>query len=69
MLDGKPAPVISKEVTLSAELEPTGTGTKLTFTSEMVPAGLLKAVMIKTVAKPRIAAAIDEALERIAGMK
>jgi uncharacterized protein YndB with AHSA1/START domain len=66
LLDGKPAPVLSKEVTLSVQLEPVGGGTKVILASEMVPAGALKGMMIKAVAKPRIAQAMEEALERIA---
>jgi uncharacterized protein YndB with AHSA1/START domain len=66
-LDGKPAPRISQEVTLTIELHPAGAGTRIVLTSRNVPSGLAAALLLRVVAAPRIRKSLNQALQNLAG--
>jgi len=65
LVDGRPAPAISKEVIVSVRLEPAGTATNVILLSQNTPGNILKALLITLMAKPRIRRAFDQALENI----
>jgi uncharacterized protein YndB with AHSA1/START domain len=67
-LNGKPAPRISKEVTVTVELQPVGAGTKVRLISRHVPSGFFGALMLRLVGGPRIRKGFDRALDKLSGM-
>ena len=60
LLDGKPAPNISKETYFSISLSPIDKGTIVTLQSENYPDNFFKGLLLRLIAKRRI----DEALEK-----
>lgn len=67
-MDGKPAPRISTDVTVTIRLEPTHPGTRITLESCNVPSGLVAAWLLRLVAARRIGRAFDRALGTLAAM-
>ena len=65
-LGGRPAPRISKDVTVSVELQPAGAGTRVVLSASHVPNGGVAGLMLKLVAAPRIRRAFDRALANLA---
>lgn len=63
---GRPAPRVSKEVTVSIELEAAGAGTKVMLTSRHLPNGPMGGLILSLVAAPRIRRAFDRALTNLA---
>jgi uncharacterized protein YndB with AHSA1/START domain len=64
-IDGKPAPRISTDVTMTIELHPAGAGTRIVLTSKNVPSGVASALMLRVVAAPRIRKSLTLALENL----
>ena len=67
LIDGKPAPAISKETYFTVTLLPNEKGTSVILQSENYPAGFFKGLLIRLIAKPRIDAAIKKSLEILSG--
>jgi uncharacterized protein YndB with AHSA1/START domain len=67
-LDGKPAPKISASVIVTVDLQPVGGGTRMTLSSQHVPAGLFGALMLRMIGAPKIRRAFDSALARLSEM-
>lgn len=63
---GRPAPRISKEVSVTIALHPMGAGTKVVLTSINIPNGRLGSLILRLVAAPRIRRAFDRALANLA---
>ena len=67
-LDGKPAPKISREVLVTVDLQPAGSGTKMVLTSRHVPSGAFGAILLRLFGGPRIRKSFDLALARLSEM-
>ena len=67
-LDGKPSPRVSKEVIVTVELQPVGSGTHVVITSSHVPSGVFAALMLRLIGGPRIRRAFDRALAKLSEM-
>lgn len=67
-LDGKPAPKISREVTVTVDLEPAGSGTRMVLRSRHIPSGAFGALLLRLVGGPRIRKSFDQALARLSEM-
>jgi hypothetical protein len=65
-LNGKAAPGLSREVTVTIHLETIGPGTLVALRSQNVPSGILAALVLRLVARRRIRRAFDRALENLA---
>ena len=61
-IDGKPAPVFSREVRISIALKSVGLGTQVTLRSSQVPVGPLAAILVRFIAVRRVARAFDRAM-------
>jgi hypothetical protein len=66
-LAGRPAPRISKEVSVTIELQPAGAGTRVVLTANLVPNGIMGSLVLRLVAARRIRRAFDRALANLAG--
>ena len=67
LINGKPAPSISKQVFFTIRLSPNDNGTLVTMLSENVPGNFFKGILIRIIAKPRIDAALKKSLEILSG--
>jgi uncharacterized protein YndB with AHSA1/START domain len=65
-VDGKPAPVISREVTVTVDLDPVGAGTRVTLESRQVPSGVLAGLWLRLFVARRVGRAFDRALQNLA---
>jgi hypothetical protein len=63
LLNGRKAPLISKQTYFTVKLLPDGNGTNVTLQSENYPANFIKGLLIRLIAKPRIDMAIKKSLE------
>jgi len=61
-IDGKPAPVFSRDVRISIALKSAGAGTLVTLRSTHVPVGPLSAILVRFIAARRVARAFDRAI-------
>jgi len=61
-IDGKPAPIFSREVRISIALKSVGAGTQVTLRSSQVPVGPLAAILVRFIAVRRVARAFDRAM-------
>jgi uncharacterized protein YndB with AHSA1/START domain len=67
-LDGKAAPMISREVEFSIQLDALKDGTRVQLSSRHVPDGVLKGLIIRLVAAPGIARMMERSLDRMTVM-
>ncbi len=67
MLDGRPAPKISKQVEGWIELEPdpSGAGTRIRLIARQTPSNIFAGIIIRHVAAKRIGANMQESLSRL----
>ena len=63
LINGKPAPAISRETYFTIELSPAGKNTTVTLKSENYPGSFFKGLLIRMIAKARISAAMNKSLE------
>jgi hypothetical protein len=66
-IDGRTPPRISKEVSVSLDLQSVGAGTKVVLTAVHVPNGMMAGMILRLVAAPRVRRAFDRALANLAG--
>jgi hypothetical protein len=60
-IDGKPAPIFSRDVRISIELKSVGAGTQVTLRSSQRPVGPLCALLVRFIGARRVARAFDRA--------
>ena len=65
-LDGKPAPRMSRQTEFHVQLRPLGERTRVTLTSRQQPGNMLKGLLIRLIAAPRIARMMERSLDRLA---
>jgi uncharacterized protein YndB with AHSA1/START domain len=65
-LDGKPAPKISAETEFRIEVEAIGRDVLIRLRSRQVPGSWLNGIIVRLVARPRVARMLDESLNRLA---
>ena len=64
-LDGRQAPRISRQIEFCIQLEPVGQRTRVELVSRHVPDNVLKGLLIRVIAAPRIRRMLNTSLERI----
>jgi hypothetical protein len=65
-LDGKPAPLISRETEFGIYLSDLAPGTLVQLTSRHLPGSVFEGLLVRLVAAPRIACMLERSLARIA---
>ena len=65
-LDGKPAPMMSRETEFGIHLRDLAPGTLLQLTSRQLPGNLFKGLLVRLIAAPRIARMMERSLAKIA---
>ena len=61
-IEGKPAPIFSRDVRISIALKSVGPATQVTLRSSQTPVGPLAAILVRFIAVRRIARAFDRAI-------
>jgi uncharacterized protein YndB with AHSA1/START domain len=67
-LDDRPAPQLSRETEFGIELRDLAPGTLVRLTSRQLPGNVLKGLVVRLVAVPRITRMIEQSLARIAAI-
>jgi len=65
-LDGKPAPMMSRETEFGIHLRDLAPGTLLQLTSRQLPGNVFKGLLVRLIAAPRIARMMERSLAKIA---
>ena len=65
-LDGKPAPKISAETEFRIEVEAVNQDVLIRLRSRQLPDNMLKGIIVRLVAAPRVAHMLDDSLDRLA---
>ncbi len=65
-LDGKPAPMMSRETEFEIHLRDLAPGTLVQLTSRQIPGNVVKGLLIRLIAAPRIARMMERSLAKIA---